>query len=347
MKTFLITGGAGFLGSNLAIHLTKTQKDAKIIAFDNLIRSGSELNVQRLKENGVEFIKGDVRDKAGLLTLPKIDVLIECSAEPSVLAGHHDPQYMIDTNLTGAINCLELAKRDQADFIFISTSRVYPIDALNALPFEETETRYQWLKDFKGVNEQFPLNGVRSLYGSSKLAAEHIVFEYMDMFGLRAVVNRCGVIAGPWQMGKIDQGIVGFWLAGHYFGGPLKYIGYGGGGKQVRDAVHVDDVCALVDMELDSWDACNGKIFNAGGGRKISFSLMELTGLACQLTGRSIDIGSEPDERKSDIRIYVTDNTLIRETLGWSPQKGLDVILQDTLAWMREHETTLRPVLGV
>jgi len=347
MKTILITGGAGFVGSNIAMYLKKQYPDSRIIALDNLIRQGSELNVGRLQKNGVEFFKGDVREKNNLLALSKVDLIIECSAEPSVLAGHDDPQYMIDTNLIGVINCLELAKRDQADFIFLSTSRVYPIGELNAISFIKTETRFEWTEGFKGINELFPLHGVRSLYGASKLAAEHIILEYMDMYDLRVVINRLGVIAGPWQMGKVDQGILGYWLAQHMFGGNLKYIGYEGTGKQLRDVVHVDDVCLLIEKEMNQWDICRGKVFNAGGGKKNTFSLCELTQKVQELTGNSIDIGKVSEERKSDIRIYVTDNSLVTESLDWSPQKNVDDVLTDTKKWMEEYSEILQPIFGV
>src|SRR3989338_5035055 len=132
MDNVLVTGGAGFIGSHLAIAVKKKWKKARVIALDNLIRRGSEFNVPRLKENGVHFIKGDVRSKKDLdFKATRISLIIECSAEPSVLAGFNEsPQYVIDTNLTGAVNCLELARRDRADFLFLSTSRVYPIEKL-------------------------------------------------------------------------------------------------------------------------------------------------------------------------------------------------------------------------
>lgn len=351
-KTILITGGAGFVGSNLALYIQKRSKDSRVICFDNLIRKGSSLNVRRLKDSGIQFILGDIRDKKKLSSLPKIDTLVECSAEPSVTAAYKDPNYMVETNLFGTVNCLELARRDKADFIFLSTSRVYPIGPMNDIPFAETSTRFDWKKatkgdgyGYQGIKESFPLDGVRSLYGATKLSSEHVAQEYFDMFGIQGVINRLGVIAGPWQMGKIDQGIVGFWTAQHKFGGKLSYIGYGGSGKQLRDAVHVDDVCELIFHQMRNIKKLHGKVFNAGGGRKNTFSLYELTGLVQEITGASIPIAKVAEERKSDLRIYITDNTAVKNTTGWAPKKDLEAIVSDVHLWINAHKSKLAPIL--
>jgi CDP-paratose 2-epimerase len=208
-KKILITGGAGFVGSNLAIKLKEKYSDSEIFVLDNLKRRGSELNLPRFKKTGINFIHGDIRNKEDLEDIEKIDLIFECSAEPSVLAGlNTSPSYLINTNLLGTINCLELARKNKANFIFISTSRVYPVKLINDLEFEEEKTRFSFKAEQKivgasveGIAENFPLEGARSLYGSTKLCSEIIMQEYMDSFGLKGIINRCGVITGPWQMG--------------------------------------------------------------------------------------------------------------------------------------------------
>ena len=239
----LITGGAGFVGSNLALALKRRSDDVTIAAFDNLRRRGSDLAVNRLGAGGVDFIHGDVRSVDDLADVGAFDLLLECSAEPSVHAGYDgSPTYVIQTNLLGTANCLEAARRNGADLIFFSTSRVYPIESLRALPLERSGSRLIVPVDgqgtgwsAKGIAEDFPLTGYRSMYGATKLASELLIDEYRAMYGLRAIVNRCGVISGPWQMGKVDQGFVVLWAARHLFGGSLQYIGFGGEGLQVRD----------------------------------------------------------------------------------------------------------------
>ena len=140
----LITGGAGFVGSNLAIHLAGRHPDWEVVALDNLHRPGSELNPPRLEEAGVRFVRGDVREPADLMGLSGVTALIECSAEPSAMSGTDgDTSFVFHTNLTGAYNCLELARRDDAFVVFLSTSRVYPVAALNRLAYEERDTRFE------------------------------------------------------------------------------------------------------------------------------------------------------------------------------------------------------------
>jgi len=354
MKTWLVTGGAGFIGSTVAIRLKRDHADTRVVALDNLKRRGSELNVERLRAGGVEFVHGDVRNPGDLRVAAAIDGIIECSAEPSVRAGYDtSPEYVTQTNLGGVLHCLELARQHDAAFILLSTSRVYPIRALNSLAVVETPTRYELVDpqpiagaSAAGVTEQFPLEGGRSLYGATKLAAELIVAEYIDMFGLRAVVNRCGIVAGPWQMGKVDQGIVAFWLARHMFGGPLRYTGYGGQGKQVRDVLHVDDLYDAIDLQMRELDALSGDVFNLGGGRDCSVSLLELHALCGEVTGVRLQPEAVAETHLSDIRVYLSDCRKMHERTGWVRQRSALDIVQDTARWIIDHRDTLGTVLA-
>ena len=354
MEAFLVTGGAGFVGSNLSIGLKREWPRARVIALDNLKRRGAELNLPRLRDHDVEFVHGDIRSPEDLASTGPLDVIVECSAEPSVLAGYGDsPQYVVNTNLGGCVNCLELARATKAALIFLSTSRVYPMRALNAIAYHEGETRFE-LEETQsipgisknGISEAFPLEGTRSLYGATKLCSELLIQEYGEMYGLNAVINRCGVIAGPWQMGKADQGVAALWMARHVFGGNLAYIGYGGTGKQVRDFLHVDDLLRLVTLEIQKIEAFAGSVFNAGGGRKRSASLQELTHVCAEVSGNRIEIASEPENRVADVPIYITDNGAITQTTGWKPEKDLSAILCDTYQWMTEYKEQLRSILA-
>ncbi|HOH29772.1 MAG TPA: NAD-dependent epimerase/dehydratase family protein [Candidatus Hydrogenedentes bacterium] len=352
-ETILVTGGAGFIGAQLALELKERHTGKRVVALDNLKRRGSELNLKRLKEGGVEFLHGDVREMADLPEIVNLSLIIECSAEPSVLAGFGEsPRYVIASNLTGAINCLELARKTSAAMIFLSTSRVYPLRPLCGIKLKEGETRFTVLPEQTlpgvseaGISEAFPLEGARSLYGATKYAAEVFINEYAQMYGLRAIVNRCGVIAGPWQMGRIDQGIMALWISRHLFGGALSYIGFGGKGLQVRDMLHVRDLLDLVVYQANEIDKLKGHTFNVGGGVTNSASLYELTGLCRHVTGNSIEIRSAPEERPADIPYYVTDNTAVRQACGWSPRYSLETIVSDTVRWMRDNQEALRSIL--
>lgn len=353
-KTLLITGGAGFIGANLAVGFKRRYPSLDIIALDNLKRRGSELNLSRLKENGIVFVHGDVRNAEDLVLGKKIDFLIECSAEPAVLAGYgQNPRYIINTNLAGTVNCLEFARLNKADVIFLSTSRVYPYDEINAIQSEELESRFDWKANSKiigwskhGFDVDFTTNGPKTLYGVTKLASEQLLQEYIGAYGLKAVINRCSVVAGPWQFGKVDQGIFTFWMQAHYFKKKINYIGFGGKGKQVRDLLHVADLFELIDIQSSSLDKISGKVYNAGGGRDISLSLLELTQLCTQITGNHIKVGSNTVTRPGDIKIFITDNKKVTTELGWQPKRDSKQILQDIFNWIKSNEKELQKLWG-
>jgi CDP-paratose 2-epimerase len=349
----LVTGGAGFVGGNLVVALAERHPEWEIVALDNLMRRGSELNLARLRDAGVEFLHGDVREPTDLAAAGSFDAMVECSAEPSVLAGFADTSYSVQTNLLGAFNCLERARAEEAFVVFLSTSRVYPVAPQLELELEEGETRFELATSQPvagagpaGISEDFPMAGARTLYGATKLSAEHLIEEYADAFGLRAVTNRCGVIAGPWQMGKVDQGVFSWWLLSHLFGRPLTYIGYGGSGRQVRDLLHVDDLIDLVDEQLGDPVRWSGVVANVGGGRECSLSLLETTALCRELTGNEVPIGTEAETRPGDVPVYLSDCGRLHSLTSWRPRRGARDVLADLLAWSTEHEDELRAALG-
>jgi CDP-paratose 2-epimerase len=336
----LITGGAGFVGSNVASALALRHPDWEVVAFDSLHRRGSELTLDRLRSAGVAFIHGDVRQPGDLADAGGFDALLECSAEPSVMAGISGGRdYVVHTNLLGAYHCFEAAARHDAQVIFLSTSRVYPIGALSELPLTETETRFDLPGE--GIAEDFPLAGKRTLYGATKLASELLLAEY----DLPWAINRCGVIAGPWQMGKVDQGVFTFWVLAHHTGRALQYIGYGGEGKQVRDLIHVDDVVELIDLQLCAPDDWAGQTFNVGGGREISLALAETTALCRELTGKDVPISAAGSDRPGDVRVYLTDASRLYALTGWRPRRSAQTTLEDIARWVHDNETLVRSAL--
>ncbi len=352
-ESILISGACGFVGSNLAIRLKSDYPDCRVIALDNLKRRGSELNLTRLKEASVEFIHGDIRNKEDFDEIGEISVFIEAAAEPSVLSGiNSTPDYLLNTNLLGAVNCLNFAVKNKAKFIFLSTSRIYPIGNLNKIRYTESDMRFKISEQQElsgistiGISEEFPLNGARSFYGSSKLASELLIEEYAEFYELKSVVNRCGVLTGPWQMGKVDQGVIVLWLARHFWKNKLSYIGYGGEGKQVRDILHIQDLYELVKMQLNDFERFDRKILNAGGGLDISVSLKELTAICEEITGNRIDIVSVKENRSADVPIYITDNSKVTALSGWSPKIGTKQIMSDIFEWIKKNEDSLKPLL--
>lgn len=350
----LITGGCGFVGSNLAFLLKEKYSHYDITVLDNLKRRGSELNIERLVNAGIEFIHGDIRNPEDLLIEKPIDFIIDAAAEPSVMAGMGASLgYVINTNLTGTINTLQLAAKHKAKFIFLSTSRVYPIEYLERINYTEGENRFvisdkQELQGISvnGISEIFPLDKARSIYGSTKLASELMTEEFREFFDVPYVINRCGVIAGPYQMGKVDQGVITLWMARHYWKKDVAYFGYGGTGKQVRDVLHISDLFNLVDYELHNFEKVNGKTFNAGGGIQSSVSLKELTAICSNITGNKVAAKEVKETRKGDVPLYVTDNSKITNDTGWKPVKNITDIAGDIFKWMQANEKQLEQILN-
>ena len=161
--TILITGGAGFVGASLAVRMKSKYPSSRIISLDNLKRRGSELNLPRLRQHGVEFIHGDIRNKEDLADIGPVDAIVECSAEPSALAGYYSsPDYLVNANLVGTVNCLELARRYKVNFIFLSTSRVYPFKTIDALNYHETELDSHELIDISSFEKGIYIVKVRT-----------------------------------------------------------------------------------------------------------------------------------------------------------------------------------------
>ncbi len=344
----LITGGAGFVGSSLAGLYRTKYPQAQIVVFDNLKRRGSELNIPRLKSWNVEFCHGDIRSQTdfGALSQKSFDLFIEASADPSVVVGAKgdSAQYAIQTNLFGTVNCLEFARQHCGAFLFLSTSRVYSLPELLKIPLQEGKTRLDPEPLFRGISETFSTKGVRSFYGTTKLSSEMLIEEYVYAYQLKALINRCSVICGPWQMGKVDQGVFSLWMVRHFLGGNLEYTGFGGKGFQVRDLLHPEDLFKLLELQFEKNQNWAGQVYNVGGGFKNSISLCELTRLCQQLTGKELNIGSAASTHKTDVPYYVTNHSLVEKDFQWQPTVSVKEIMEQVLYWLKSHRAELEVV---
>ena len=352
----LITGGSGFVGAQLAFYFAARRHHVTVM--DNLVRRGSELNLQLFQRDGITFVHGDVRNREDFMNLAgTFDVLVDASAQPSLLSGYANPVFDLTNNAFGLINALEFARSRNCPVIFFSTSRVYSADRVNALPRREEATRFTWdaaawagagservpgFDPAHGIAEEFSVDGGQhGIYGLSKAMADLACQEYADAFGVPTVINRCGVLSGPGQFGKSEQGWASWWAVAHHFGLPLRLIGWNGG-KQVRDVLFIEDVCRLVDREIGMVDRIQGQVFNIGGGAARSISMLEVTDLMRKKFGRGVPMNVEADPRKVDQCIYITDSRKAERVIGWRPQIGLEEGFDRIIAWVRENEHALR-----
>jgi CDP-paratose 2-epimerase len=352
----LVTGGCGFIGSHVALHLRA--KGNKVSVLDNLVRRGAEQNIAKLERHGISFYHGDVRNPEDLANLPAgFELVCDTSAQPSVVAGYANPLFDITNNGLGAIHILEYARVRRVPVIFWSSNRVFGADRLNNLPRHEIATRYDYDADAwnrlapeqrpagfhpeHGISEQFSVDGgQRSIYGLSKLIADAACQEYANAFDLPVVVNRFGVISGVGQFGKVDQGWVVWWALAHWFGLPLSYLGWKG--KQVRDVLFVDDMLTLLDRQIAQIANFRGEVFTVGGGRANSISLVEATDLMQQISSRSTAVTQTEQARQGDIVLYFTDNRKATRQLGWKPQIDLKTGFSRIFDWIRANEKELR-----
>ena len=335
----LITGICGFVGSTLARTWLETQPGLTIYGMDNFIRPGSEENRRALLELGVRLIHGDIRVASDFETLPPVEWVIDAAANPSVLAGVDgltSSRQLVEHNLLGTVNILEYCKRVNAGFILLSTSRVYSIAPLSSIAVATFDSAFSLALEqplpeglsAAGVSELFSTSPPISLYGSTKLTSETLALEYGETFGFPVWVNRCGVLAGAGQFGRPDQGIFAFWINAWLRRKALTYIGFGGSGYQVRDALHPRDLVPLLRMQTASGATSSVRILNLGGGSTNALSLAQLSGWCRERFGER-EVRQIPETRRFDIPWMVMDAALARSVWGWEPQTDIRSILNE------------------
>ncbi len=347
----LITGICGFVGSRLAVELPEHVPDLEIVGVDNLLRPGSETNRTELRSHGVQFIHGDLRFRSDVESLPACNWVIDAAANPSVLAGvdgRSSPRQLTEHNLVGTLNVLEYCREHKAGLILLSSSRVYSVRDLAALPMRQVNNAFVLNTDVqfpagagnRGITERFPTSPPVSLYGATKLSSEMMALEYGLTFDFPVWVNRCGVLAGAGQFGTAEQGIFSYWLHAHAARLPLRYIGFGGHGYQVRDAFHPQDLAALIARQFQRTPPPD-PIYNAGGGVENSMSLAQLTAWCDR---HFAPHRPEPDGRPRpfDIPWFIMDYQRAQNDLGWRPERTLASILDEIAAHVRDNPGWLK-----
>jgi len=323
-----ITGGCGFVGGHLSRRF-RERGDA-VVVVDSLIRRGSEITAASLSRMGVEVVRGDTRLPGDLHALHGCDVILDCSAQPSAVAGFTKPLADFEHNTLGVMNVLELCRREQCALIFWSTNKVYSGSLVNAIPRVELATRFAW--SHAGIGEDFPLDGAdKSIYGATKAAADLLCQEWGVAFDFPVCVNRCSCLAGPMQWGKSEQGWVAWFCIAAELGLPVELIGWGG--KQVRDVLFAPDLCDLIEHQVDA--RATG-VFAIGGGASCTLSPRELVSWLSAERGFDLPHTLVTEARRSDHAIYVSDIRRVRHAFSWRPRVSLAAGLTAIVRWARE-----------
>ena len=346
----LITGICGFVGSTLAKTLQESSPNYHIFGIDNFSRSGSWINKQPLQQRGIEVICGDIRHSSDVDALPPADWVIDAAANPSVLAGidgKTSSLQLVQHNLLGTINLLEYCKRYQAGFTLLSTSRVYSIPGLSQLQVAEANGAFYPVPEQvfpigispTGVAETYSTAPPVSLYGSTKVASEHLALEYGETFKFPVWINRCGVMAGAGQFGHPGQGIFAFWIHSFREKQPLKYIGFGGKGYQVRDCLHPKDLLPLLEKQFhEPITTIKPRTLNFSGGLQNSMSLRQLTVWCADYFGDNHVLETDT-ERPFDISWMVLNSAKAEEVWGWTPQTPIQDVLRKIAEFAEENKT--------
>ena len=334
----LITGGCGFVGSNLALFLKK--KGFSVHTLDNLTRKGSTYNSNLLKKQKIKNYKINISNIKKIKSLPKYDLILDCCAEAAVEISKNDFDKVINTNLIGTINILKKSKNDKSKIIFISSSRIYPLEEMNKII--KNKNLKSKIKISKMFSEKDKIIGPKTIYGLTKLCSEMLIEEFSYAYQLKYLINRCGVISGPLQFGKQDQGFVSLWIWRHLNKKKLSYIGYGGYGNQIRDVLHIDDLSELILLQIKNINKINNKLFTVGGSKTSYTSLSQLTKLCQKITGNKIKMGKVSKTSSYDIPYYLSDNTHVSNTYRWKPKRNINQVVMDTFLWLKKNKPIIK-----
>ena len=326
----IVTGGCGFVGSSLCLFLKKNIKNLQILSIDNLSKSYSKYNQKILLKNKIKNKNINLGKFNSLENLKfKADYIIDCSAEPAVEISKRKVVQVIESNFLSTLNILEKSREDNSKIIFVSSSRVYPI-----------KISYEKFKKFKKYKKHFPysekadFSKQKSIYGFTKDSSEKLIEEYNLSNNIKYIINRCGLISGPGQYGKVEQGLVSLWMWRHLNKINVTYLGHGGKGEQLRDVLFIEDFCKLLLKQLKYFKLFENNIFCVGGGKANVINLKKLTEMCKTITNNKVKVFQKSKTSIYDIPYYVTSLKKIKKLCGWQPKVDLNKGLREIYNWM-------------
>ena len=336
-KKYLITGGAGFIGSNCVARLLA--RGEQVTVYDNLSRVGGPRNIEWLRttygQDAFQLVVGDLRDAALLTaTAGETDIIIHLAGQVAVTTSVQHPREDFEDNAIGTFNVLEAARLSGRNpvVLYASTNKVY--GGMEDLKIIEKGTRYAYADLPDGVPESYPLD-FHSPYGCSKGTGDQYIRDYARIYGLPTVVFRQSTIYGPRQFGVEDQGYLSWFVIAAVMGIPITIYG---DGKQVRDMLYVDDLLAAYDLAIEKIDIAAGRVYNVGGGSENTTSIWQELGPKLEsLLGQEIQVNWVSDWRPGDQRIYISDISKIKRELGWQPQVNFNDGIQRIFNWVKAN----------
>lgn len=337
---YLITGGCGFLGTNIACHLLS--RSDEVVVFDNLSRHGATKNLDWLRGQGkFEFVHGDIRmrtDVEAVIVQHRPDVIFHLAGQVAMTTSLLSPRTDFEVNTAGSLNVLESVRLHAPHTIVVysSTNKVY--GDLMQYSYGETPSRWDCLDCPNGFSEMVPLS-FHSPYGCSKGAADQYMLDYHRVFGLRTVVLRHSSMYGGRQFSSYDQGWVGWFCQQALETAAAKgthSFTVSGDGKQVRDLLHASDAVALYILLADRIGDTAGQVFNIGGGRENSLSILELLTFLSQELNVKLDV-RHIAPREGDQRVFVADISHVSQVTGWRPRTSWREGVRQTLDWVKQY----------
>ena len=334
--TILITGGAGFVGSNAAAHFLAQGR--RVVVLDNLGRRGTDKNLAWLRGLGGDLVvsRTDIRDAAAVAAVFRehsdVEAVLHLAAQTAVTTSVEAPREDFESNALGTFNVLEAARclpRLRA-LLYASTNKVY--GGMTDMAVVERDSRYAYRDCPDGIAEDRPLD-FHSPYGCSKGAGDQYVVDYARIYGLPTVVLRQCTIYGPRQLGVEDQGFVAWFCIAAVKGKPLTIYG---DGKQVRDVLYVSDLLTLYERAIERIDRIKGQVYNVGGGPANTLSLLELVARIEERLGRRLELRFA-EWRPGDQRVFIANIAKAARDLDWRPQVSVEEGIESLLTWVLDH----------